>query len=147
MAQPIEVAPLLQNEDVDEALRAIQLSELAQVVIDFSEFSYYDSMTLAKMDATISRIGVLQERIKTDTSEAAIAEIMKYTEPEFLDEIYHQVCWLMAKTVRQLPTSWLVKSAPEASYGDPEFYSYLRADKVGLLRQMISKAKDATSKN
>lgn len=111
--------------------------EIEGLIIDFSDLSYHDSMEMAKLDAMVAQANIMSQMSDTK-DEKVLAEMLVITSPKFLEGVYEKVRYVMSRVVKGLPDGWLVKDAPaKLSLSDPETYVYLRADKVGFLRDLI----------
>ncbi|TXH45979.1 MAG: hypothetical protein E6Q97_30555 [Desulfurellales bacterium] len=120
-----------------------------QPEIDLSEMSYDDALKMAVLEAKINRLAMLQERMnKGETTPEFMDELLQYTSPEMMEEVFDAVRKQMANVVRWLPEDWFVPDTPPGlSLRDPETYRWLRADKSKVLRTLIQQAQQSASKN
>lgn len=120
-----------------------------QPEIDLSEMSYEDAMEMAILEAKINRLAILQERMnKGDTTPEVLDELLQYTSPAMMEEVFERVRKQMALVVRWLPEDWFVPDTPpDLSLRHPDTYRWLRADKSKILRTLIQKAQQDASKN
>jgi len=128
---------------------AKQLPVGEQPVIDLSEMTYEEAMNMAILEAKIQRLGILQARLASgDETTAVLDELLMYSSPAMMEEVFNSVRNQMAKVVRSLPGDWFTPDTPpNLSLRDANTYRWLRADRAKQLRTLIQRAQQDASKN
>lgn len=122
------------------------MDEVVEVVLDFSEMTYDDAMQTALIEAKLSRVSLLGEKMRQSdqTPVEVIDELLVLSNPASMEALFTRTRMLMAKMVKAVPRAWFVSSAPSGlPLDDPETYRWLRSERGRELQQMIQRGRSA----